>query len=183
MRIGRTTSMCGMALVCVFLMAGCSSQQEPEMPQQHSRSNPGPTWDGTPLEYMQAVADCLRDAGWKAEVSARPPSVESDYPASQKEAFKRDDRACMKKLGWGPVPPPITRERAEERYQHLVTMRGCLAEQGYDTSEPPSEEQFVNASLSGLAPWNPYLDVPASMKQAEWEALIAECPQTLPLGK
>lgn len=134
------------------------------------------------MEYMEALADCLRESGWKTEDSNSPPSVYTDFPESQREAFIRDRRACTDELGHGPIPPPVTRERAEERYEHLVKMRGCLADHGYDTSEPPSKEQFVNASLSGLAPWNPYLDVPPGLKQAEWEALVAECPQNLPLG-
>lgn len=176
MRLWHAKSSGCIALLFVFLVTGCASQEK-------EANDAYPTWEGTPLEYMEAVADCLRDAGWEAEVTPRPPSVESDYPASQREAFIRDDRACTKKLGRGPVPPPITRERAESRYEYHVKMRGCLSEHGYETSEPPSKEQFVNTALSGRPPWNPYMDVPADLRQEEWDSLIADCPQDLPLDE
>ncbi|WP_338747859.1 hypothetical protein [Janibacter alittae] len=64
-----------------------------------------------------------------------------------------------------------------------MKMRGCLSEHGYETSEPPSKEQFVNTALSGRPPWNPYMDVPADLRQEEWDSLIADCPQDLPLDE
>ncbi len=134
-----------------------------------------PVFEGDFLEYFYALAECLERAGWSAamvdpdEPSLRLPTV----PAEQEEALVQAREDCELEIGVPRVEPP-TESEIRAFYRALLETKACLETEGYDISEPPSEDAFVESYDTG--PWSPYLDIP-DVSETEWERLNRECPQ------
>jgi hypothetical protein len=124
--------------------------------------------------YLERLAACLRTWGWDAEVSEDGESLTYDYAdESNRREFGLNKRACDVVV---PPPPVVPLTDAEIRavYRHFVKMRVCLADLGYATSEPPTEDEFVRTWATG--PWSPYLDLPGRAL----ERVEDTCPQSPP---
>ncbi len=65
-------------------------------------------------------------------------------------------------------------------YEALVAARECLVAEGSSLPQPPSLDRFLESLAGGEPPWSPYLDLPDSMTQERWNAMLAACPQ--PVG-
>lgn len=100
-----------------------------------------------------------------------------NLPSEQREAFISANKACEKAAGRSPNDVPMTAQRAKRIFQHLIGSAKCLAAEGYPSAEPPSESKFVDDYLSGRPPWSPFLDVPSSISDEAWHALLRKCPQ------
>lgn len=134
-----------------------------------------PTFEGDYIEYFYAFAACLERAGFSAEVDPSEPSLEVGYVAEdQVEAYKAADEACLREIGEPQPPDPPSEAEIRAFYDELLETKGCLEDLGYEISEPPSEDAFVESYLTG--PWHPYSDV-GDVSEAEWERLNRECPQ------
>lgn len=133
-----------------------------------------PTFDGGFVEYFYALDACLERAGFSAEVDPDEPSLEvSDPGPGQHGALTQAEEACEQEIGVPQVEPPNEPE-IRAFYRALLESKRCLEDLGYEISDPPSEDAFVESYTTG--PWHPYSDVP-DVSEAEWERLNRECPQ------
>jgi hypothetical protein len=70
----------------------------------------------------------------------------------------------------------LTDGEAREPYALLLTSAACLREAGFEPSEPPSEQTWIDAYFVGV-PWNPYADlVVADIDSVEYAAYFEACP-------
>lgn len=167
-------------LVAIALgMSACagSPAATPDASVPEPNPSQGPKlYSGPPDQYFAQLADCIRDAGFSAEVSADGSSMSFDYgTVEQRPAYEAAKAACDAEIGLPLPPEPLSEPQIRERYAFLVEARTCLIAQGYDLPEPPTEDVFVETY--GSDPWSPFSDVPV-MDQEAWEALTAICPQT-----
>ncbi|QMW66486.1 hypothetical protein H4N58_00360 [Mumia sp. ZJ1417] len=122
------------------------------------------------------VASCLTEHGWGVRVDYLQDGIAlADLPQDQADQFHADQAACEGRLGPSPVDVPMTPERAGELYDHQVRMRTCIAGFGYDTSKPPSRQEYISDYMSERPPWSPYADLPP---EAAFLTVVRECPQT-----
>lgn len=78
-----------------------------------------------------------------------------------------------------PIAPPSDRA-LREQYGYELKLRQCLIAQGYDISEPPSEQtwvEWVNGTTVGM--WSPYWEVitETNISEADLAALKVICPE------
>jgi hypothetical protein len=127
-------------------------------------------------EAALAFIACVEEKGF---TTARLPDggVQVQSAPEQVDVF----RAVMDKCGLvsmglsGPAPEP-TPEQIEMFYEGLVALSVCLEDQGYDITEPPSLEAFVEG---GLGSWDPLGEVLAihDLSPSRLDTLNEACPQ------
>ncbi len=133
-----------------------------------------PIFDGTPDEFTVALADCLTTKGWKTViVESAEGFIGFEIPGltgDQNDEFMAADRACRGEIGVIDSNPDPMAIRAH--FRHLLWAKDCLENLGYEISEPPSVQVFVE-SLG--AAWSPHDDL--SPGQEGWVAANRACPQ------
>lgn len=169
-------------LLFVLSVTGCAGGGGSEGDGDGERAtSTGATSAGKPTtmpEWLNQVAFCLDQLGWKVSVDIEQNGIINDtLPADQRDSFNRDNESCQDQIGRAPNDVPVTPELASEIYDHLIRMRACLAKRDFSSSEPPSRSVFVDDYMSGRAPWSPFLDVPANLSDEDWHELLRECPQ------
>lgn len=82
---------------------------------------------------------------------------------------------CEARIGEPPPPVPLTKEEIIHRWAYLLEMRACLMSLGYEISDPPPLQRFIDTWATG--PWSPYNDLADQTGQIGWEAANRECPQ------
>ncbi|MBW9210504.1 hypothetical protein KV100_12650 [Mumia sp. zg.B21] len=135
---------------------------------------------GTMAEWLGSMQSCLQEAGWKVEIDLEQNGIIADsVTAEQASSFSQAQTECHERVGKAPNDVPLTPAFAAKTYGHLVEMRQCLADLGYQSSEPPSKAKFVDDMMGGSAPWSPFLDVPDDISEIDWHKLLKECPQSI----
>jgi hypothetical protein len=133
--------------VALVLMTGCT---------QASTTTPSGI-DGliSDEDDLRAVAQCLSDRGWEAELIDGAIGV--DVPADQAEAYERDSLECWSEAG---VDTSGTLSEADYQaiYDWYSTIAECLRGAGWGTPERPSYEVF--RSTYDSSPWIPWSEVP-----------------------
>ncbi|QTX03332.1 hypothetical protein [Agromyces archimandritae] len=123
--------------------------------------------------------ECLAEFGWGDAVKLEWDGVEASsetIPDAQYEHFDADRSACMKRLD--DRTAAMSPREVAEVYRHELETRECLIKQGYASSTPPSEQEFIDSYFS--SPWMAYDDSGidlARMPQDEWKQLNIACPQ------
>lgn len=155
-------------LVMAGVLAGCSSAEKP------------PESTATSIQaWTERVASCLVDKGWTdVVVGADGQSIQSDsLRASQREAFTRDRVACEDAAGFQPGSEAPTDDDLRAQYAALVDSAACLRDLGYETSDPPSVQVWVDSYRAGEAPWSPFTDIVPNVSPEEWDRIQRACPQ------
>ena len=164
----------GLALVVLLLIAGCGTYQDPPGTEASASSGNRTTMP----DWLNEMATCMKDQGWDVRVDVEQNGIISDtLPASQQASFSRGRESCEKQVGRAPNDVPMTPKLASDMYDHLLQMKDCLKDEGFQSSEPPSRSTFVEDYMSGRPPWSPFLDVPPDLTDEEWHALLRKCPQ------
>lgn len=169
-----TVAMCG--------VAACSGGTEPRAADV-AWTEPG--WMAekrqTEEEYAEAMSSCLKDAGWDVEASADGTYSFYNQSEAAARAFSEVMTACGDKHGDRGIP---SRDDAVVWYSHALDTAACLKEAGYEVTDPPSEETYVEDVLERSPDtWVPFQDVIDSAEfadTAEYQALYARCPQDGP---
>lgn len=107
----------------------------------------------------------------------------AQLPEDQRSQYIKDRLNCEKQAGEAPNSQPLSEDAIRAVYHHYVDSRECLADLGYETSEPPSETVFVESYLqsysNSIGPWSPFAEIRPT-QPGEWETLLAACPQDPP---
>jgi hypothetical protein len=137
--------------------------------------------DGKNLAQLtgEMIFACMQEAGWSNLVLDADGSISGHVPVEQSAKYDADQAACQAKAAKAYPPAPMSDRAIRERYALEVQTRECLIGQGYDISEPPSEqtwvEQFSNSS-KGL--WLPYWEIftQSKLNAGAVAALKVKCP-------
>lgn len=159
-RVGRTAPALALWLV---LLAGCSpSTAEPsEEPLVSATTTPedvagAPTTTAAAQPHASAMAACLQEHGWDAQVSVRGDAVLTTFPDDEAEGFGTDRAWCATALGVpsGPSGPGLPDPPDLEAWQAVGT---CLEEHGIPADPLPGDAEEVERSwINGRPGWNPY---------------------------
>ena len=113
-----------------------------------------------------AKAQCHTDNGFPAHYDGE--GIETEVGPGQREDYRAMTARCEEEVSaqLGPLPAaiPYSPQELKALYHLNVEVSQCLAEHGYPTAEPPTEETFVSTyqqvysgsegALDQL--WNPY---------------------------
>lgn len=124
-----------------------------------------------PELYIPSMVDCLRDAGWDAEVIPPGDGISVNHPPDQGDAYREAFEECNQLVGPAPPPRQLSEAEIRDHYDLLLGARDCLIAAGFDVSEPQSVDAFVETYYSGGS-WSPYQDIEIGFERA-----IEECPQ------
>lgn len=121
-------------------------------------------------QWWVAKAQCHTDNGFPAHYDGE--GIETDVGPGQQRDYQEMTARCQSQVEaeLGPLPSAIPYAAVELRalYHLNVETNSCLAQHGYPTTEPPTEESFVStyqqvyAGHDGAleALWSPYPDDP-----------------------
>ena len=158
----------GLSVLVATLLVGACSGQGGGTPTTVSLPPPIDT-----LVFNEVFAACLVEAGFAAEVVDG--AVETRYSNDQREAFVSTSSGCEKELTERGIIPPeetLTEPQLRLLYDLFVTQNICLAEAGFDVSEPPSLDAFV--SSGGY--WTPTAAVPGILTSEQLRQMEEVCP-------
>ena len=120
----------------------------------------------TRAEYQDRLNDCFRDQGLNVNESGEQVEIEAD-------GFDEALAACEEILGRPPAPAPLTDDEITSIYEQSLAAATCLEAVGYDISEPPSLDEFIEtyrlSMQGGPPPWLPHGEVPGMPPES--------CPQ------
>lgn len=161
------------ALVCLLALAGCAGEEASPAAQEYASLNV------TLLEdNANEVVECVKErTGF--EVTADPDGsvgyTNEDVPESQYEIVDAAIPECFEELGFI-TDGVLSDEQKTRMYALQVEARNCLAEQGYDTPEPPSEAVYLDTygTPEYWAPWGHMGNYQLSSE--EMTTLLAACP-------
>lgn len=129
-------------------------------------------WSGVP---GQDIEWCMTQLGWEVEANEHG-GVGWEIDASQEEALEADLEVCDEARGHDD-DDYFTEEYAAVDYENRVAVGECLREEGYEISEPPSKEVYIEQTIQQrYTAWDPMLDLPSS----QWRAAGEACPGTPP---
>ncbi len=106
---------------------------------------------------LQAVAECLSDRGWDAELTHGAVGVE--VPKDQAEAYKRDSMECWNATGVD-TSGTLSEADYEAIYEWYSMIADCLRGAGFDAPERPTYQDFTSTYDS--SPWIPWSEVPST---------------------
>lgn len=132
-----------------------------------------------PSEMPAAVSACLREAGFEGSDTSDEfgPAIDTSSPRGQEEAHAIAWFVCDARY---PIDPALTQplSEAEVKYMYAYSvsvLAPCLRAEGYQISDPPSEQVYLE-SFGTAGAWIPYAQVVPSSAE-EFARLGATCPQ------
>ena len=145
MRFGVAISWVTVCVVGLFLLVGCVEVDQVANPNDESA---GPYAPGK----IGKMKDCLEAAGW--EVIADGGSLSGPpLPEEQAPLYKADEARCAEETQFF---DPWTAEDYHRLYPLEIANHQCLLDHGYDSADPPSEQQFVDDWLAESPDNEPY---------------------------
>lgn len=138
----------------------------------HVEPPPG-GWSGI---FGEDMAWCMGELGWEATVEDEGRSFQVFHDESQADEFEAASEACTEATGQADHDF-FTDDALSVGYDDRVQQAECMRELGYEISEPPSREVFIEQSQQErIAVYEPSLDIPQSENEAAQEA----CPRMPP---
>lgn len=164
------------AVVIALALGGCTKQDE-NLSNEHAYAE----FAGSLRIYYTDMAKCMTEQGVPMRVmetgdGIEPAGRDTDQIANAAQsAFETCDGVVG---GHPPMPPPPTRGELSEYYELQLGVVDCLRENGFDTTEPPSSEVYVETYLASLGgggspPWDPY----TGLGQDGVMEALETCPQ------
>lgn len=118
-------------------------------------------------QWWVAKAQCHTDNGFPAHYDGE--GIETDVGPGQRRDYQEMTARCQGQVEAElPAAVPYAAEELRALYHLNVEINTCLAQHGYPTTEPPTEESFIStfqqvyAGHEGAldALWSPYPDYP-----------------------
>lgn len=129
-------------------------------------------------DWSPTMEGCMHDSGW--------PDVRATSDGGLQSGLVQDGQAGAHRLAMytcnakypldAKYSAPLTDERLGELYDYFADeLQPCLEAEGYDTSDAPSRETFIDTyAVNGG--WNLYENVAAGGSTG-WDAINKKCPQ------
>ena len=137
------------------LVVGCStSTPAPQEPVSTSVAQPQ-GHVAAPKPHPTALAACLQEKGWDAQVSVRGDAVVASVPDSQFAEYQADRFWCADVLG-APIEPSSAGSPGPD-LDAWVRVGQCLTALDFPTDPLPKNVDEIKTSwLNGSPIWNPY---------------------------
>ncbi|MCI9889440.1 hypothetical protein JT358_13370 [Micrococcales bacterium 31B] len=160
-----------LATVVLAALSGCSGSSE--YAAQYKALSPTYTQD-----RAQAIVRCVAEAGFTVHTNegGGVGYSSNEVPDAQADLADQAIKTCYTSLQGAEAP--LTTTQWTTIYHLQVEARGCLASQGYDTSEPPTLQTFLGSTQG--SPWSPWSEMNRyRLPQAKVAELTVKCPDPL----
>jgi len=127
--------------------------------------------------WARWTADCYTRAGFPAQVfppgSGQQIRFEGANAAEFATSLAKQVCDAESLLRFPPPPPPQAREQWAAYYERDLERAACLEGEGYEVSQPPSLDAYIDARGA----WDPYEEVGDRVDSGEeWDRLLTVCP-------
>ena len=133
------------SVISLFLITGCAANDDPVSDSNGWNTNTQPG-------RMGKLRECLKAAGWDPVFDSgvlMGPSL----PKEQAPLYEADQARCAEETHFF---DPMTAEDYRRIYPLEVASHQCLLDHGYESTDPPSEQQFIDDWLAGSPDSEPY---------------------------
>ena len=161
-----------LALTLVMALTACSPAQDEGTATIAATPYVAPDREQAELVFIA----CVEAKGFTA-VRLPDGGVQVQSTPEQVDVFRAAmDKCRLVSMGLSGRAPDPTAEQVEMFYAGLIALSVCLEDQGYDISDPPSLEAFVEG---GLGSWDPLGEVLAihDLSPSRLDTLNDACPQ------
>lgn len=106
-------------------------------------------------EQSQAISACAAEEGVSVEVASDGEGVVWRAPAGQEARYSEVVDGCARIVAerFGVAQGEPTAEDLELWYRAFLWTRGCMIDEGYPVSDPPTLDSYID---SGGSNWHPY---------------------------
>lgn len=158
--IRRRTAGFAVVILSVGTLLGC----------QITADDPVPT---STSNVVAEMARCLQERGWDVTAGTATGGFDVEVADGQSAAFATDNKECTSQTGFGEAQGErFDAAGAGNYFDELIVVKSCLELGGYDVSNPPSRETFVDDYLSGgSGGWTPYAQDATVSQQQTMECL------------
>lgn len=153
------------ALALLFgILAGCASPS----------TDPAA---GTEIQVSDSVAndrlfECLSQAGFAVTRGPGGEITFTDPEDDQFSAYQAMLEQCRQQLVADGLLPALDEQLLRQEYRQLAALQACLAANGFETGDFPSEDTYVERR-------DEYPNLFALNTEAEWERARTSCPQEM----
>lgn len=134
-------------------------------------------WISEQSHYLQSLDDCLQERGWPEQkvAEANTPMVTINFTGWQGQVnhFVADVNFCFTVVAPAPEAPEISVEEAKKDYLRALKAAECFRKDGFDISQAPSEQVFIEESMKGTRRWFPEDEIPIDKFNSEY---YQKCP-------
>lgn len=116
---------------------------------------PTARWVEGTLEFNEWLVTCAAEHG--EMLTLRVGTISGAVPGTPRGSEVLEE--CWElavSAGWA-IPIPSDEDGQRLLYRLWVDVHECLSEAGYPTVEPPTEDAWIDAPVTGASRWNPYL--------------------------
>lgn len=170
--LNRTVYRIDITLLAV-INSGCGSSDVPDLRDNDYKHSPRASGK------LGDLQDCMEAAGWEVEYEGGILSGPL-LPSEQAELYDEDNDRCAAQTHFF---DPMVADDYHRLYRLEVASYKCLLEHGYDSDEPPSEQQFVEDWLAADSlNYEPYQAIGLVFKSGDIDAFRAAttvCPPPL----
>lgn len=124
-------------------------------------------------ERTQLQVNCLADKGYAATISETY-LISIDVPEENREGADIALVDCATEILERYPAPTLD---PGETFDYFVLLAECLRIEGYDISDPPSRDAWIDGYLSSSSVWVPYSQLPRGLPVDEWNRINTVCPQ------
>lgn len=177
-RVSQAPLVATASALLTIVVAGCSpsTTTAPEQPPTTAAAavpENAPVYPAEPRPHPSAVAVCLQERGWDAQVSVRGDAVLATIPDDQMREYGADNAWCAAALGV-PIGPATPRALESTDLDAWQEVGACLTSLGIPTDPLPEDtEQVLRSWANGSPTWNPYY---AAGREGHLTHAVETCP-------
>ena len=159
------------SVICLLLVTGCVASND-----QVARPD-GVSTGVNPSGKVGKMQTCLEAAGWETRITDGV-LFGPELPKEQAPLYQADQARCTKETGFD---IPWTADDYHRLYPLEVANHQCLLDHGFESAEPPSEQQFVEDWLAEPPVREPYQAIGQVFHGSvdEYKAATQVCPPPL----
>ena len=131
-------------------------------------------------EAGAVIVTCMSDAGFAAEAFSDGTVEYAEVPPEQGEGLNYAAFRCAMQYPINPYEQmALPEEAARLLYRHWVdTSAACVAKQGVDVADPPSEETWGDSwAAAPESAWSPFASVDANPDASFRDTIYRSCPR------
>jgi hypothetical protein len=129
-------------------------------------------------EVLIFMRRCIEERGWVV-VDNGSGGIQIEFPPEQQAEATAAMRECSKqslRLAPGETVPPPSDRQVRDYFQALINSAEYLKTRGFDLSDPPSLDAYLEGGIGSWDPFGEILTV-TGMGPSEFDDITRECPQ------
>lgn len=126
------------------------------------------------MDFAEAMQECMHSHGFAVEIMPDG-GIAGAIPEGQDQAYRDAHAQCLEQTGYATPPVLFSPDEIGELYAGYVDGAACLRGLGYQVSDDPGRQHFIDTFYSATG-WDPWGEVAHTITQSEYYDVLDECP-------